>query len=243
MPTRISWEVRDESPVTLVRLAGALDLGTMRAVHTVLDRCLTAQPDALVVDLSEIEVADRLALSVFAAAARRAADWPDVPLVLCAPPTEVATWLAETTACRVVPVRQDCAEATAMANAAASPRLRVRLEPVAGACRRARELVTDACGRWNIPELIGPASLVLTELVGNVVRHAGTPMQVTVTLRRPYLQVAVTDGSRVAARATTGQDLRAEGGRGLLLVRELTQCWGSSPAGDGKVVWAMLPAN
>ncbi|MEU4666123.1 ATP-binding protein, partial [Micromonospora chalcea] len=58
--TRIRCEVRDESPVTVVRLAGALDLGTMRAVHEVLDRCLAAQPDALVVDLEEIEVGEPL---------------------------------------------------------------------------------------------------------------------------------------------------------------------------------------
>ena len=41
MASRITCEVHDGSPVTVVRLAGALDLGTMRAVHTVLDRCLT----------------------------------------------------------------------------------------------------------------------------------------------------------------------------------------------------------
>ncbi|MCI4061046.1 STAS domain-containing protein [Micromonospora sp. R77] len=138
MSTGISCEVRDEAAVTVVRLAGELDLSTMRSLHTVLDHCLTAQPDALVVDLSRLAVTDPLALSVFAAAARRAADWPAVPMVLCSPPPETATWLAETTACRVVPVRQDCAEATAVANAAAAPRLRARLEPVAGACRRAR---------------------------------------------------------------------------------------------------------
>ncbi|MDI5942446.1 ATP-binding protein, partial [Micromonospora sp. DH15] len=34
-----------------------------------------------------------------------------------------------------------------------------------------------------------------------------------------------------------------EGGRGLLLVRELAQRWGSAPVVDGKVVWAMLPAT
>lgn len=243
MSTAISCEVRDDSPVTVVRLSGVLDLATMRSVHTVLDRCLTAQPDALVVDLGEVAVRDRLALSVFVAAARQAADWPAVPLVLCAAPPEAATWLAESTACRVVLVRRDCAEASRVAGAAASPRLRARLDPVAGACRRARELVTDACGRWNLPELIGPASLVLSELVGNVVRHAGTPMEVTLTLRWPYLQVAVLDGSRALARATTTTDLRAEGGRGLMLVRELTQRWGSCPVGDGKVVWAILPAN
>ncbi|MFC0004383.1 ATP-binding protein [Micromonospora siamensis] len=242
MPSRIRCQVDDRTPVTVVRLAGGLDTGTMRPVHGVLDRCLSEQPDALVVDLTEVQVKDRLALSVFAAAARQAASWPAVPMVLCSPPADAAAWLAESTVCRVVPVSPDCAEATRTVGAAAAPRLRARLEPVAGACRRARELVTEACGRWNLPEAVGPASLVLSELVGNVVRHAGTPMRVTVTLRRPYLHLAVFDESHEEIRSRT-MDLRAEGGRGLMLVRDLTQRWGSSPAGNGKVVWAMLPAN
>ncbi|MEH0843828.1 ATP-binding protein [Micromonospora sp. CPCC 205711] len=241
MASRISCDVHDESAVTVVRLSGALDLCTMRTVHTVLDRCLTRQPDALVVDLGGVTVADRLALSVFVAAARQAAGWPAVPMVLCSPPSDAAAWLSESAACRVVPVHRDCAEATRVAGRDA-PRLRARLEPVATACRRARELVSDACGRWNVPELAGPASLVLSELVGNVVRHAHTPMQVTLTLRRPYLHVAVTDGSRTAADAAS-PGLRAEGGRGLLLVREMAQRWGSSPLVDGKVVWALVQAN
>lgn len=238
---RITCQVRDDSPVTVVRLAGTLDLRTMRPVHSVLHGCLTAQPDALIVDLAELTVRDRLALSVFAATARQAADWPAVPMVLCAPPPEARAWLAESTACRVVPVRRDCAEATREVDGVAAPRLRARLQPVADACRRARELAREACGRWNVPELVGPTSLVLSELVGNVVRHAGTPMRVTLTLRRPYLHVAVTDGSRAAARPGAPR-ADTEGGRGLLLVRDLTQRWGTAPAGDGKVVWAMLPA-
>ncbi|WDZ82535.1 ATP-binding protein [Micromonospora cathayae] len=240
MSRRITCQVRDDSPVTVVRLAGTLDLETMRPVHAVLDRCLAAQPDALIVDLAGLRVRDQLALSVFAATARQAADWPAVPMVLCAPPPDAAGWLAESTACRVVPVRGSYAEASREVSGAA-PRLRVRLQPVADACRRARELARDACGRWNLPELVGPSSLVLSELVGNVVRHAGTPMQVTLTLRRPYLHVAVTDGSRAVARPGNPR-ADAEGGRGLLLVRDLTQRWGTSPVGNGKVVWAMLPA-
>ncbi|WP_243706151.1 ATP-binding protein [Micromonospora sp. KC721] len=228
--------------MTVVRLTGTLDVDTMRAVHTVLDGCLIRQPDALVVDLDGVTVADRLALSVFAATCRRAAGWPAVPVVLCAPPPDAAAWLAESTTCRVVPVRPSRAEAAELAGAATSPRLRARLEPVATACRRARELVADACARWNVPELVGPASLVLSELVGNVVRHAQTPMQVTLTLRSPYLQVAVLDGSRTAVRAGC-PDPRAEGGRGLLLVREMAQRWGITPLGDGKVVWALVPAS
>ncbi|MFC4018711.1 ATP-binding protein [Micromonospora sp. GCM10011542] len=242
MSSRITCELRTAAPVAVVRLTGALDLGTMRSVHQALDGALANQPEALVVDLADVTVRDRLALSVFAATARRAEEWPAVPVVLCAPGPAAARWLAESTACRVLPVRPDCAEATRTAGAACVPRLRTRLEPVAEACRRARELVGDACARWNLPEAAGPASLVLSELVGNVVRHARTPMQVTLTLRRPYLHLAVVDGSPAAARARDA-DPRAEGGRGLLLVRELAQRWGSVAAGDGKAVWAMLPAT
>ncbi|MEU5567265.1 ATP-binding protein [Micromonospora musae] len=242
MSSRITCEVHDESPVTVVRLAGTLDLTTMRSVYRRLDACLAAQPDALVVDLGAVAVRDRLALAVFAATFRRAEEWPAVPVVLCAPPPNTTRWLAETTACRVLPVRQDCAEATRAAGAAAAPRLRARLEPVAEACRRARELVVDACARWQLPEAAGPASVVLSELVGNVVRHAGTPMQVTLTLRRPYLHIAVVDGSRRGVRARV-PDARSEGGRGLLLVRQLAKRWGCVPAGNGKAVWAMVPAS
>ncbi|MDG4839069.1 ATP-binding protein [Micromonospora sp. WMMD967] len=240
MSSRITCEVRTTAPVAVVRLAGALHLGTMRSVHRALSDALVDQPEALVVDMAEVSVEDRLALSVFAATARRAEEWPAVPVVLCAPSPVAARWLAESTTCRVVPVTADCAEATRMASA--TLRMRARLEPVAEACRRARELVTDACARWNLPEAAGPAALVLSELVGNVVRHAGTPMQVTVTLRRPYLHLAVVDGSCAQAKPG-GTDLHAEGGRGLMLVRELAQRWGSVPAGQGKAVWAMLPAT
>ncbi|MEU5906885.1 ATP-binding protein [Micromonospora sp. NPDC047527] len=242
MSDRITCEVREAAPVAVVRLSGALDLGTMRTVHQALDGALAAQPDALVIDLTDVAVRDRLALSVFAATARRAEEWPAVPVVLCAPPPVAARWLAESTTCRVVPVSTDCEEATRFAGAATSLRVRARFEPVAEACRRARELVVDACARWNLPDAAGPAALVLSELVGNVVRHAGTPMQVTVTLRRPYLHLAVVDGSEAPAQPA-GVDLRAEGGRGLMLVRELAQRWGSVPAGQGKAVWAMLPAT
>ncbi|MCZ7374101.1 ATP-binding protein [Micromonospora sp. WMMC250] len=240
MSSRITCEVRTTAPVAVVRLAGALHLGTMRSVHRALSDALVDQPEALVVDMAEVSVEDRLALSVFAATARRAEEWPAVPVVLCAPSPVAARWLAESTTCRVVPVTADCAEATRVASA--TLRMRARLEPVAEACRRARELVTDACARWNLPEAAGPAALVLSELVGNVVRHAGTPMQVTVTLRRPYLHLAVVDGSCAQAQPG-GTDLHAEGGRGLMLVRELAQRWGSVPAGQGKAVWAMLPAT
>jgi anti-anti-sigma regulatory factor len=242
MASRITCQAHDEAPVTVVRLAGTLDMISMRHAYAVLEECLARQPDALVVDLTELAVRDQLAVSVFAAVARRAAGWPVVPMVLCAPQPDAAASLAGLTACRVVPVRDTCDEASRVAGASAVTRLRVRLDPVAAACRRARELVADACARWNLPEAVGPASVVLSELVGNVVRHAGTPMQVTVTLRRPWLHLAVLDGNSAdPCPGEAGQ--RDEGGRGLLVVRELADRWGCVPTGGGKAVWATLPAN
>nr|MDT0657453.1 ATP-binding protein [Micromonospora sp. DSM 115978] len=243
MPSRLECQVEDDSPVTVVRLRGSLDLTTTRPVHATLQRCLAEQPDALVVDLATVRVEERLALSVFAAVARQAAVWPDVPVVVCGPPDEAAGWLAESTVCRRVAVRPDCATALREAGRrSATPRLRARLDPVTGACRRARNLAADACRRWNLPDLTGPASLVLTEFVGNVIRHAGTPMDVTLSLRRRMLHLAVADRSHDAV-APVEPDPRAEGGRGLLLVRELAQRWGSLSIVDGKVVWAMLAAG
>ena len=203
MASRITCEVRDESAVTVVRLTGALDLGTMRAVHTVLDRCLTTQPDALVVDLAEVQVADRLALSVFAATARQAADWPAVPVVLCAPPSDAARgWPAPPPAgwCRYgrTAPRRPCWPGRRRTPAAAPAGAGRRCLPAGPGAGRRRLRAVEPARNWS-----GPASLVLSELVGNVVRHAGTPMQVTLTLRRPYLQMAVADGSRAAARPAT----------------------------------------
>jgi anti-anti-sigma regulatory factor len=240
MASRVNCQVENESPVTIVRLSGSLDMTTTGRVHAALQRCLAAQPDALVVDLTPLMVEEPLALAVFAAVARQAAHWPDVPVVLCAPGGETARRLAQSAVCRLVPVRHSCAEAVRDARRrGTSSRLRTRLEPVADACRRARELAADACERWRLPDLAGPASVVLSELVANVVRHAHTPMDVTLTLRRPYLHIAVRDGSADAPRpAAVRPD--TEGGRGLLLIRELAHRWGSLPTGDGKVVWAML---
>ncbi|MFG2060715.1 ATP-binding protein [Micromonospora sp. NPDC048871] len=242
MASRITCDVDDGTPVTVVRLAGSLDLTTTRQAFAALDRCLATQPDALVVDLTGLTVHDPLAVAVFTAAARQAAGWPVVPMVICAPYPDPAASLAASPACRVVPVRHDCDEAARVAGASAVPRVRLRLEPVAAACRRARELVAEACARWDLPAAVEPASIVLSELVGNVVRHAGTPMQVTLTLRRPWLHLTVVDGSPETAEPGRPGE-RDEGGRGLLLVRELAARWGSAPAGDGKAVWATLLAN
>ena len=72
------------------------------------------------------------------------------------------------------------------------------------------------------------AALVLTELVTNAVLHAGTDMEVLVSVRPRRLRLAVADQGSDAPSVTraTADD---EHGRGLALVDALARCAGVSP--------------
>ena len=79
-----------------------------------------------------------------------------------------------------------------------------------------------------------------TELVTNAVLHAGTELEVLVSVRPGRLRLAVADRGSDAPSVTraTADD---EHGRGLALVDALTLRWGIVPRGPaGKVVWAVL---
>jgi len=125
-------------------------------------------------------------------------------------------------------------------------RLRAELEPAVGAARQARELVTEACARWELPDLVGPACTVVTELVNNAVVHARTSLQVLVQRRGDGLAVEVSDGSPLLPQPRGTTASTTPGGRGLLMVQAIAAQWGCTPATDGKTVWAlvspMLPA-
>jgi hypothetical protein len=61
------------------------------------------------------------------------------------------------------------------------------LLPVPGASRRARNVVTDACLRWDLPNVVGAAAIIISELVSNVVDHAHTVMTIEVAHRDSHL--------------------------------------------------------
>ena len=67
------------------------------------------------------------------------------------------------------------------------------LEPHLGSPRRARVLLRRACLDWALGNAYDDAALVVTELVTNAVRHAGTPCRLTITLDGDGLRIAVRD--------------------------------------------------
>jgi hypothetical protein len=215
-----------------------LDEDTASAVRSALLDVLSWQPEAVIVDVGALTVGDPAAATMLRDLARETADWPGAHLVLCTPAGAVS-WHAAG-----LPVWPNLAEAcAALGDPDDTQYLSLDLEPVVGAARRSRELVTEACGRWDLVELAGPACIVVTEMVNNVVAHAHTPMTVLLARRGDSMSVAVRDESATVPKFTGPVAPTSYGGRGLLLIDSVAQRWGSLPLSGGKVVWAVLQSE
>jgi len=229
-------------PVALLRVSGVLDVLTSDAFRRAIARMLSAQPEALLIDVTALEIREAQGLAALNEVVCQTAEWPAVPIVLCGADPDTATALAESPDCASVGTAPSCEDA--MRDTAEEPephRIRVRLRPVPDACRQVRLLVDQACAAWQRRDLAATAALVATELVANVVRHAHTTMEFTVGLRDGRVCLTVRDGSRRLPQPAD-PSVTDPGGRGLRLVRELSDSWGVLPVSDGKVVWTQLPA-
>ncbi|SFD62041.1 SpoIIE family protein phosphatase [Streptomyces aidingensis] len=109
------------------------------------------------------------------------------------------------------------------------------------AAGRARELVREQLTAWGLgrEELIMTTELVVSELVGNVIRHARGPIRLRM-LRSRTLICEVSDASLTTPhiRHASATD---EGGRGLQLVAALSQRWGTRHNPSGKSIWTEQP--
>ncbi|MYY86266.1 MULTISPECIES: SpoIIE family protein phosphatase [unclassified Streptomyces] len=100
---------------------------------------------------------------------------------------------------------------------------------------RARELATRQLHAWGLEELSFATELVVSELVTNAVRYGGGPIQVRLIRDRTLLcEVADTGHTSPHLRHSTEED---EGGRGLLIVAQLVQRWGTRYTHSGKTIW------
>jgi PAS domain S-box-containing protein len=110
-------------------------------------------------------------------------------------------------------------------------------DPIAAS--EARDHVRQQLARWDLDELTMTTELLVSELVGNVVRHARGPIGLRL-LRGRSLTCEVSDGSHTTPRIRRAQDTD-EGGRGLQLVAALSQRWGTRYTADGKCIWTEQP--
>ncbi|MGW0867220.1 SpoIIE family protein phosphatase [Streptomyces sp. NPDC002611] len=102
-----------------------------------------------------------------------------------------------------------------------------------------RKQVVEQLDRWGLIEATFTAELVVSELVTNAIRYGAKPIRLRLIHDADTLICEVSDTNHTAPhlrRAKTWD----EGGRGLLLVAQLTQRWGSRHTADGKTIWAEL---
>lgn len=106
----------------------------------------------------------------------------------------------------------------------------------AGAARR---FVSATLSAWGFESLEHAATLLASELVSNVVLHAGTDLDIL--LRRPAGRVRIEVHDRDHRLPTRKHySLTATTGRGLGLLEDLAQAWGAETTPGGKVVWFEL---
>ncbi|MEH0417749.1 ATP-binding SpoIIE family protein phosphatase [Streptomyces sp. B21-083] len=105
-------------------------------------------------------------------------------------------------------------------------------EVVAEARRRA----VAQLEQWGLDEAAFVTELVVSELVTNAIRYGADPIQLRLIHDRTLI-CEVSDGSSTSPHLRRAR-ISDEGGRGLLLVAQLTTSWGTRHTRNGKTIWA-----
>ena len=114
-----------------------------------------------------------------------------------------------------------------------------QLPPDPAAVARARKMAGEQLAEWGLTEAEFATELIVSELVTNALRYGGAPIELRL-IRDSTLICEVSDGSSTAPHLRRAR-VFDEGGRGLLLVAQLAERWGSRQTATGKTIWAELP--
>ncbi|MFE6855900.1 ATP-binding SpoIIE family protein phosphatase, partial [Streptomyces sp. NPDC057674] len=107
--------------------------------------------------------------------------------------------------------------------------------PDPSAVSASRAAATAQLRRWGLDDLVLGTELILSELVTNAIRHGGSPIGVRLVYGRTLI-CQVADGSNTSPRVRLAADTD-EGGRGLFLVGQIAQRWGTRYTEAGKIIW------
>jgi anti-sigma regulatory factor (Ser/Thr protein kinase) len=116
----------------------------------------------------------------------------------------------------------------------------VLVPPHAIAVRGARRWAQTQLASWGMGEqTVDNTVMCVSELVSNVVEHAGTSARVTMELADRLL-VTVEDTGKWSAPRTGSENHSATQGRGLALVAALSDAMGHARGAEGSTVWFEL---
>jgi anti-sigma regulatory factor (Ser/Thr protein kinase) len=104
----------------------------------------------------------------------------------------------------------------------------------------ARRLSRSVVRVWGLPQLSDTVELLVSELVGNAVRHTGArTFGLRMQRRRGWIRVEVRDPSRALPCLMPVREMDVSG-RGLFLVDKLSDRWGVDLQPRGKTTWFEL---
>ncbi|MGW1562513.1 SpoIIE family protein phosphatase [Streptomyces sp. NPDC002144] len=109
------------------------------------------------------------------------------------------------------------------------------VEPDFAQVPRVRKIAIDQVDAWGLEEAAFITELVVSELVTNAIRYGEPPIRLRL-IRDTALICEVSDCSNTAPHLRRARAFD-EGGRGLLLVAQLTQGWGTRHTPHGKTIW------
>jgi anti-sigma regulatory factor (Ser/Thr protein kinase) len=110
------------------------------------------------------------------------------------------------------------------------------LAPDFAGVAEARRPATAQLDAWGLTEVGFVTELVVSELVTNAIRYGSDPIQLRL-IRDHSLICEVSDGNSTSPHLRRAR-IFDEGGRGLLLVAQLTTRWGTRHTPTGKTIWA-----
>jgi anti-sigma regulatory factor (Ser/Thr protein kinase) len=116
----------------------------------------------------------------------------------------------------------------------------VRLTSRPESASTARRLSVSVLRQWSLPQLADTVELLVSELVGNAVRHTGArTFGIRMLRRRGWIRVEIRDPSRALPCLLPVRELDISG-RGLFLVDKLSDRWGVDLQARGKTTWFEL---
>jgi anti-sigma regulatory factor (Ser/Thr protein kinase) len=115
----------------------------------------------------------------------------------------------------------------------------------AASVRGARTNVTVALRRHGVPQpAVDDARIVVSELLGNALRHArpipNAGLVLTLEVEPDAVRLSVSDGGSATLPTLLHPPALASSGRGLTIVRTLTREWGVREGANGNTVFGVI---
>jgi anti-sigma regulatory factor (Ser/Thr protein kinase) len=241
----------DTSPANADPLAGVVTVvGRHRlasdVVSELMDHLARSQARIVVCDLTGMAVPPRDMDAVFAPVASYLVAWPGTLVVVCVPNAAEHSRAVPTAIADRLLVHRSVESGLSAARGLIRPmeQTHTLLAPVPPVVSGARDFVRHTLEDWQLTDLAWPATLVVSELVTNAIRHSATVLSLTLSRVDSRFRIAVQDYGGGAPSIPEWADkgtAAQEDGRGLHLIDAETRAWGVFPArGSGKTVWALL---